>query len=131
VQSTEVGLTTFPGIERVDVDLGKRTCQTVWSNYGVSIATVVSQMSLENGLIYTYTKPFSLEKANPWYFTAMDFRTGWTVYQKLAGTGFGFNSNYAGLYLSPAGVGYVGVLGGLVRVGKDAIVNLVKLSSSE
>jgi hypothetical protein len=121
VQSTEVGLTTFPGIERVDVDTVNRTCRTEWSNYAVSIPTVVSQMSLDNGLIYTYTKPLSTEKANPWYFTGIDFKTGWTVYQKLAGTGYSFNNNYSGVYLSPKGVGYVGVFGGLVRVGEDAI----------
>ena len=131
VQSTEVGLTTFPGIERIDLDLSNRTCETVWSNYGVSIPTVISQLSLENGLIYTYTKPFSTKQANPWYFTAIDFKTGWTVYQKLAGTGLSFNNNYSGVYLSPKGVGYVGVIGGLVRVGEDAIVNLVNLSASD
>ena len=131
LRSTELGLTTFPGIERVDVDFDGRTCRTVWSNYGVSIPTVVSQMSLENGLIYTYTKPPSIHQANPWYFTAIDFRTGWTVFQKLAGTGRGFNNNYSAVYLSPKGVAYVGVLAGLVRIGEDALVNLVNLSSSE
>ena len=51
-----------------------------------------------------------------WYLTALDFRTGRTVYRRLAGTGFGFNNNYAPVTLGPDGTAYVGVLGGLVEL---------------
>ena len=37
-----------------------------------------------------------------------------TVYKRLAGTGLGFNNNYAPVTLGPDGTAYVGALGGLV-----------------
>jgi len=52
---------------------------------------------------------------DPWYWTALDFRTGKTVFKQLAGTGsLGFNNNYAGLALSRRGTAYLGTLGGLI-----------------
>ena len=39
---------------------------------------------------------------------------GAMVYRRLAGTGFGFNNNYAPVTLGPDGTAYVGVLGGVV-----------------
>ncbi len=51
-----------------------------------------------------------------WYLTALDFRTGRTVYRRLAGTGFAFNNNYAPVTLGPDGTAYVGVLGGVVAL---------------
>jgi hypothetical protein len=52
-----------------------------------------------------------------WYFTAIDFVTGQTVFKQLAGTGDLYNSNYASVYLGPDETGYVGVVGGLVAIG--------------
>ena len=49
-----------------------------------------------------------------WYLTAIDFRKGTTTYKKLAGTGLGFNNNYAPVSIGPNGNAYVGALGGLV-----------------
>ena len=40
-------------------------------------------------------------------------RTGKEAWRKLAGTGFAFNNNYAGLSLGPDGTAYVGTFGGL------------------
>ena len=48
--------------------------------------------------------------------TAVSFRSGRTVWRKLAGTGFFFNNNYAGLAISPRGTFYLGVLGGTIKV---------------
>jgi hypothetical protein len=80
---------------------------------------VVPKVSLANGLIYTYTKPPN-EAADPWYFTAIDFRTGETVFKKLAGTGLGYNNNYAPVTIGPDGSVYVGALGGLIRLSDAA-----------
>ena len=41
---------------------------------------------------------------------------GRAEYRRLAGTGIGFNNNYAPVTLGPDGAAYVGVLGGLVRI---------------
>ena len=73
-------------------------------------------MSLETGLIYTYTKPKGPATTDPWYFTAIDFETGETVWKELAGNGSLYNNHYAGAYIGPDGTLYVGVLGGIVAV---------------
>jgi hypothetical protein len=36
--------------------------------------------------------------------------------QRLAGTGTGFNNNYAGIALSPNGTAYLGVIGGIIAM---------------
>jgi len=118
--STLFGNTTAPGITRIDLDDDGNGCHVVWSNTVERVPNVVSQLSLATGLEYTYTKdpsPSDAPYTDAWYFTAIDFATGNTVFKVLAGTGIFFNSNYSGLYLGPDGkTGYVGVLGGIVRI---------------
>ena len=111
--STMEGATTTPGLTRIDFTPGG--CRTVWES-GEIAPSVVPKVSLENGLVYTYTKPPNDDGVDGWYFTAIDFRTGETVFKKLAGTGLGYNNNYAPVTLGPDGAAYVGVLGGLVRL---------------
>jgi hypothetical protein len=113
-KSTENGKTTRPGIARIDVDASG--CQTVWTNTGVSIPTAVTKISLATGLIYVYTKPKGPVNTDPWYFIAIDFETGQTVYRQLAGTGIGFDNSYAAVTIGPDGTAYVGVLGGVVAI---------------
>jgi hypothetical protein len=111
---TENGGVTTPGFARVDVDRDGRGCHTVWTNTTDAAPTVVSKLSEATGLVYTYTKG-SLS-SDPWYFTAIDFRTGRTVYRRLAGTGAGYNNNYAGIAIARNGEEYVGTLGGIVSM---------------
>jgi hypothetical protein len=121
------GAESVPGLTRVDVvkkkakKRGKKRkrkaryrCKTVWTS-GERAPSVVPKLSLANGLVYTYTKPPRSDGLDAWYLTALDFRTGRTVYRRLGGTGFGFNNNYAPVTLGPDGTAYVGVLGGLVE----------------
>lgn len=112
--STLLGQTTKPGLERIDVDPEAGTCTRVWHSDEIA-PTVVPKVSIAAGLLYTYTKPQGAS-SDPWYFTAIDFRTGRTVYKQLAGTGLGFNNNYAPITLGPDGTAYVGTLGGLVAL---------------
>ena len=109
------GALSAPGFARVDIDANGRGCHLVWTNTTEHAPTVVSKLSLANGLIYTYTKdPGALD---PWYWTALDFRTGRMVFKQLAGTGtFLYNNNYAGLVLGPTGTAYLGVLGGVIAM---------------
>jgi hypothetical protein len=113
-KATLNGSTTKPGITRIDVDCDG--CRTVWTNEQENIPTVVTKMSLANGLIYTYTKPKGPANTDAWYLTAIDFETGRTVFKQLAGTGILYNNHYAALYLGPNGTAYVGVLGGIVAI---------------
>jgi hypothetical protein len=111
VAATMNGGVTEPGLTRVDVSKG--SCRTVWTSQERA-PSVVPKLSLANGLVYTYTKPPRSDGLDAWYLTAIDFRSGHTVYHRLAGTGFGYNNNYAPVTLGPDGTAYVGVLGGVV-----------------
>jgi hypothetical protein len=113
--AVEQGRTTTPGLERVDVVNG--TCRKVWHSDEIA-PTVVPKASLANGLVYTYTHPAG-DRSDPWYFTALDWRTGKTVYKFRAGSGLGFNNNYAPVTIGPDGSAYIGTLGGLALV-RDA-----------
>lgn len=108
------GQVTAPGFARVDINRNGRGCRLRWTNTTVSAPTVVSKLSLASGLIYTYTTTSSL--SSPWYWTAIDFRTGRVVYRQLAGNGFYYNNNYSGISVSRAGTEYVGTLGGIVAM---------------
>jgi hypothetical protein len=120
-RSTQLGGVTEPGLERVKLrrprKLGRdpgRNCRRVWRS-DERAPSVVPKLSLRTGLLYTYTKPPTGDTTDPWYLTAIDFRSGRTAFKRLAGFGFGYNNNYAPITLGPDGAAYVGVLGGLVR----------------
>jgi hypothetical protein len=113
--ATTQGATTTPGLERVDINSSGTGCRKVWHSDEIA-PSVVPKLSLATGLVYTYTKPPTPDDTDAWYFTAIDFFTGRTVYKRLAGTGLGFNNNYAPVTIGPEGSAYVGALGGLVRL---------------
>ena len=116
--AVEEGRTTVGGLERVDVNADGHGCHKVWHSDEIA-PSVVPKASLANGLVYTYTHPGG-DTADPWYLTALDFRTGRTVYKYRAGSGLGFNNNYAPVTIGPDGTAYIGVLGGLALV-RDAV----------
>jgi hypothetical protein len=112
-----VGGSTEPGLERIDLDGDGKGCHREWRSHERA-PSVVPKLSLHTGLVYTYTKepdPSSPPK-DPWYLTAIDFRTGETVFKALAGRGLGYNNNYAPVTLGPDGTAYVGALGGLIAL---------------
>ncbi len=113
--ATMNGQSTEPGLARVDVLGGGRGCRTVWRS-NETAPTVVPKLSLETGLVYTYTKPARQDRIDAWYLTALNWCTGKREYRRLTGTGLGYNNNYAPVSLGPDGTAYVGVLGGLVRI---------------
>ena len=106
-----------PGVARVDIDANGNGCHRVWSNTTVaSIAAPTA--STQAGLIYLYAR--RLDPKHPalyvWYWTAVDFRTGKTVWQRLAGTGRRYDSWYPKLVIGPKGIAYVGAYDGLVAI---------------
>ncbi len=115
--TTDNGGTTVGGLQRIQVSKDLSRCRTVWRSDEIA-PSVVPKVSLANGLVYTYTKPEG-RSDDPWYLTALDYRTGDTVFKALAGDGLGFNNNYAPVTIGPDGTAYVGVLGGLVAL-RDA-----------
>jgi outer membrane protein assembly factor BamB len=116
--ATEQGATTTPGLWRVDYDPATGGCAVAWRSEEIA-PTVVPKVSLATGLLYTYTKPAG-ERSDPWYLTAIDARTGKTAFKRLAGTGLGFNNNYAPVTLAADGTAYLGVLGGMVALRDGA-----------
>ena len=113
--SVAQGKSTTPGIARVDVDEQAGTCTTAWTSAEIS-PTTVPKASLASGLVYVYAKPPRSDGVDAWYFTAIDFHTGKTVYRRLTGTGYLYNNHYAAVSIGPDGSGYIGTLGGLVRI---------------
>jgi hypothetical protein len=115
IASTLNGASTTPGLERVDIDRDGRGCHTVWRSQERA-PSVVPKLSLGAGLVYTYTKPERDDLVDAWYLTALDFDNGKTRWRALAGTGAGYNNNFAPVSIGPDGTAYVGVLGGIVRL---------------
>ena len=122
-EATILNRATTPGITRIDLNADQSGCNIVWTNNQERVPSVVSQMSLANGLIYTYTKdPDSCTFPGPcytaaWYLTAIDFASGQTVFKRLGGTGIFYNNHYSAVYLGPdQKTAYVGVIGGIIAI---------------
>jgi hypothetical protein len=114
-QSVSGSAVTAPGLARVDVNANGHGCHLVWTDRTVAAPTVVPKLALANGLVYTYTKGAGL--TDPWYWTALDFRTGRLVYQQLSGAGsLNYNNNYAGIAIARSGAEYLGTLDGLISL---------------
>lgn len=114
------GKTSAPGLARIDVREDGSGCDLVWESQEVS-QTTVPKLSTATGLIYLYTKLANApEGADAYYFTALDFKSGKTVFRVLAGTGVRYDNNWAAISLAPDGTAYVGVLNGLIRVRDKA-----------
>jgi hypothetical protein len=113
--ATENGATTVGGLQRVDLDPTTGRCRTVWRSKEIA-PSVVPKLDAANGLVYTYTKPARSDGEDAWYFTALDFRSGKTIYKRLAGEGLGYNNNYAPIIVGPNAAMYIGVLGGIASL---------------
>lgn len=113
VQSTELGATSSPGVARVSAAGGH--CRVDWTNPIVA-PTSVPKVSLKAGLVYVYAKPASTPIDDSWYFSAIDVRTGKTVWQQRTGNGIQWNNHYASIYVGPDGAAYIATLAGLIRL---------------
>jgi hypothetical protein len=111
------GAVTEPGFARVDVNSGGGNgCHKVWENHDARAPSVVPKLSATTGLIYTYTRPPDPSGAQGYYWTAIDFRTGRTVWNQFAGSGLPYNNNYAGIALGPDGTAYLATTGGMLAL---------------
>jgi hypothetical protein len=107
---------TKPGFARVDINAKGTGCTKLWTNTTERAPTVVPKLSTKTGLIYAYTRDPDTDGSIPWYWVAIDARTGKTAFKQLAGTGIAYNNNYAGLALGPDGTAYLGTIGGIVAL---------------
>ncbi len=107
-----------PGVTRVDVNPDVTGADVVWESQEAS-NTTVPKLSTKTGLVYLYTRIQNddiPDSAVAWYVTAIDFRTGETVFRVFTGTGRSWNNSYAPITLGPNGTLYVGTFNGLVSV---------------
>jgi hypothetical protein len=113
----ELVLPSEPGAERIDIDPNGKGCTKVW--YNRELATTTSpRLSTRTGLIYTIAreKDPETEGLYAYYWVALDFRTGQTVWKKLAGTGNRYDTFYPALAIGPNKALYTGVYGGIISI---------------
>ena len=110
------GVVTKPGFARVDLGPRGAGCRKVWTNSTERAPTVVPKLSTKTGLIYTYTRDPDPSGAEPYFWTAINFHTGRTVWKRYAGSGLPYNNNYAGLAIGRHGTAYLGVTGGILKL---------------
>jgi len=111
--STVLGRAPTGGLARVDAEGGD--CSVAWTSDEVA-PTSVAKVSLANGLVYACTTRSSRWGVSAWYLTAIDARSGRTVFSVRTGTGSMFNNHYSAVTLGPEGSAYVPTLAGMVRV---------------
>jgi hypothetical protein len=109
------GRLSQPGLARIELEDGGG-CHVVWES-GEHVYTAMPRLSAETGLVYLYTKSADAPGwIDAFYLTAVDFRSGETVFKILAGTGFRYDNNWAPITLGPDGTAYVGALSGLMAI---------------
>jgi hypothetical protein len=106
-----------PGFTRVDAtrhENGAYSCEEIWASQERSIG--VFKLSLGAGLAYMYWRSEDCPFAT-WYLTAVDFRTGETVYRQRTGIGPKYNNWAGALFIHPdGGMVYSTTTFGLVQV---------------
>lgn len=110
--------TSYPGVTRFDMNADCTGGSVTWES-GEASCTVVPKLSTGNGLVYLYTRVKNSDipdRTVAWYFTAIDYETGETVYKVLTGTGKNWNNSYGPITIGPNGTAYVGVFNGLISV---------------
>lgn len=107
-----------PGVVRIDMNDDCTDAFIAWESNEAS-CTVVPKLSTKNGLVYLYTREYGNgipDSAVAWYFTAVDFETGETVYKVFTGCGKNWNNSYGPITIGPNGTAYVGVFNGLISI---------------
>jgi hypothetical protein len=105
------------GVARVDIAPNGKSCDTVWTNTTVTPASYGAKLSTRTGLVYLFArKPDPVSAKDVWYWTAIDFRTGETVWQRLVGTGRRFDGYWPLGFLGPNGTAYMATFDGIVAI---------------
>jgi len=74
------GAPTTAGFARIDV--GDKVSKVAWTNKTAPVPTVVSKLSTKTGLLYTYIAPKDPNGSQPWYWAAIDAKTGKEAWRK-------------------------------------------------
>lgn len=120
--STLVAPPTEPGVARVDIDANGKGCHKIWTNTEVNPGSYGAKLSTRTGLAYLVARKLDPSRKAPpdypdglnvWYWTAIDFRTGETVWEQLAGTGRWFDGYWPLSSIGPNGAIYTVGYGGI------------------
>jgi hypothetical protein len=107
------------GITRVDLipdTSGGYICKEMWTNPEKS-GSGMPKLSLASGLLYLYTYESLPDDNYGWYFTAVDFETGETVFKVPTGTGVEYTNFGPPITLDPdGGKAYSGLMFGLLSI---------------
>jgi hypothetical protein len=127
------GRTSEPGIVRIDIHPDGR-CEQIWESRLIS-QTTVPKLSLGSGLIYCYTKDnHHFKGIDSYRFSAIDFRTGKTIFQHLCGTGVLYDNNWAPITIGPEGTAYIGTVNGLIAIKdsheKSSLIKEIKMKTT-
>jgi hypothetical protein len=116
-----LGRTTIAGgLTRVDVKPDGSGCGVRWTSKEHA-PSVVSKLSRGNGLLYTYThNEVAAGMQDEWYLTAIDFRTGRTVFKVYVGSGPLYDNAWLPITIGPDKSVYAGLLGQLIAVRDTA-----------
>ena len=114
-----LGRTTIAGgLTRVDV--APEGCGVRWTSKEHA-PSVVSKLSRGNGLLYTYThNEVAAGMQDEWHLTAIDFRTGRTVFKVYVGSGPLYDNAWLPITIGPDKSVYAGLLGQLIAVRDTA-----------
>ena len=95
----ELVLPSEPGAERIDIAPNGKGCTKVSTNSAIT-TTTSPRLSTTTGLIYAIAREADpdTEGLYAYYWVALNFRTGQTVWQKLAGTGNRYDTFYPALH---------------------------------
>ena len=110
-----------PGVTKITIRPGGKGCTVAWRNTTVSAPSVVPKGDSANGLVYLFENVKDPSGADPWYWTALDARTGKVAWKQQAGHGGLYNNHYAGIAIgrNPAtkrSTLYVGGVGGVMAL---------------
>jgi hypothetical protein len=108
--STVLGRTTSRGIAYVD-----RDCTVTWTT-DMNAPSGAPAVSLDDGLVYAWTKRHSWLGVDAWYLSALDLDTGRLMWARRTGLTPLADNHGGPVVLGPQRTVYAPVLGGLVRV---------------
>jgi hypothetical protein len=105
----------LPGFARIDIGRDGKLHE-VWENTFVASNTVPT-LSTATGLIYIVERQRDATTgADAYYWTALDFRTGYPVWRKMAGTGINYDGYWSTTMMGPDGTYYVAAYGGIAAI---------------
>ena len=104
----------LPGIECLRITKHEKLVK-VWENDEVASNTV-PKLSTRTGLIYVMDRKQDPAGTAVYYLTALDFRSGATVWQKRTGAGINWDGYWAAPALGSDGTCYFSVYGGMVAL---------------